>query len=190
MGPIGPRGFNGSQGPPGPMGSIGPAGPNGTGDLSTCQYKTKKAVETAGDPLTTIALHEPFVSMHSSKLSCMLSVYVSKIAYLRASNGLSLWARKYIHAEQAICKYVSTLNRLVFCMYSCCNDFQDWFSRKKQKKKQKQNKKQWICNRNSKHNSVSSFPSPMKWEERSNCGLDLLRNFLSLFSHHGKYSPF
>ena len=135
MGPIGPRGFNGSQGPPGPIGSIGPAGPNGTADLSACQYKTLKAAETPGDHETVVALSEPHVSMHCSKPSSVLPVYVSKIAYLRNSNGLSLWARKYIHAEQAICKCVSTLNRLVFCLCCCSTDFWDWFSQKKTKQK-------------------------------------------------------
>ena len=90
MGPIGPRGFNGSQGPRGPMGSIGPAGPKGTGDLSTCRYKTLKEKETPGDQLTLIILNEPHVSMRRSKPSCTLTVHVFKTAYIRASSGLSL----------------------------------------------------------------------------------------------------
>ena len=80
MGPIGPRGFNGSQGPSGPMGSIGPTGPKGTGDLSTCQYKTLKEEETSGSQSTEITLLEPHVSMRRSKPSCVLPLYVSKIA--------------------------------------------------------------------------------------------------------------
>ena len=129
MGPIGPRGFNGSQGPPGPMGSIGPAGPNGTGDLSTCQYKTKKVEEMPGDQTTIVVLNEPAVSMRCSKPSCVFTVYVSQTAYLRASDGLSHWARKYTHAKGAKRKCASTLNRrstlapeLPFCRYKSCND--------------------------------------------------------------------
>lgn len=59
MGPIGPRGFNGSQGLPGPMGSIGPAGPKGTGDLSSCQYKTLKGQEVPGSDEVIVNLDEP-----------------------------------------------------------------------------------------------------------------------------------
>ena len=81
MGPIGPRGFNGSQGPRGPMGSIGPAGPKGTGDLSTCRYKTSKVEEASGSQMTLVELKEPDVSMHRPKPSGVLPLYVSKIAY-------------------------------------------------------------------------------------------------------------
>ena len=133
MGPIGPRGFNGSQGPPGPMGSIGPAGPKGTGDLSTCQYKTLKDEETPGSKSVIVKLDEPSVSMRCSKSSCAFTVYVSQTAYLRLANGLGLWATKYTHTEQAKCKCASTLNRLVFCRYTFCNDSLGWFSRKKEK---------------------------------------------------------
>ena len=68
MGPIGPRGFNGSQGLPGPMGSIGPAGPKGTGDLSTCQYKTSKGQQVPGSDEVIVDLDEPSVSMRCSKI--------------------------------------------------------------------------------------------------------------------------
>lgn len=101
MGPIGPRGFNGSQGLPGPMGSVGPAGPKGTGDLSTCQYKTLEVQEIPGSTDVIVDLDEPSVSMRCSKSSCAFTVYVSQTAYLRASNGLSHWATKCTHTEEA-----------------------------------------------------------------------------------------
>ncbi|XP_068683499.1 uncharacterized protein [Montipora foliosa] len=57
--PIGPRGFNGSRGAPGPAGSAGPPGPKGSGDFSTCQYKTSKTVESPGLDDVTTFLDEP-----------------------------------------------------------------------------------------------------------------------------------
>ena len=171
MGPIGPRGFNGSQGPPGPMGSIGLAGPKGTGEINTCQYKTLKAEETPGAKSIIVWLNEPAVTMRCSKSNCAFTVHVSQTAYLRASNGLSHWATKYTHTEQANCKCASTLNRLVFCRYAFCNDFLGWFSPPKKEKNQQQQTDKCVIKTvdlESKHDAVLFFPSPMKWEGRGN----------------------
>lgn len=58
-GPIGPRGFNGSRGAPGSAGSAGPPGPKGSGDFSTCQYKTSTIEETPGSKAVSTSVDEP-----------------------------------------------------------------------------------------------------------------------------------
>ena len=73
-GPIGPRGFNGSRGAPGPAGSAGPPGPKGSGDFSTCQYKTSTTEETPGSKAVSTSVDEPNVSMRQSKRAYLITL--------------------------------------------------------------------------------------------------------------------